>query len=207
MAHLVAAGGPQRVFSGGHLVRITGQLVSPWRQRVGSGGHLVGSTGRLVQGQLRRVAGAAARPDVTPGAEGGSQSLAARQHEATDLVDRFDEALVELERAYDQDLGLSFVNPTFDVDIRRCANNCDFCFVKQNARGMRRSVYIKDDDYRYSFLFGNFVTLTNLTNDLGRQASLTPAIAIDGSGIVHVVFNGRGSSASRRNEPSCCRSC
>jgi putative radical SAM enzyme (TIGR03279 family) len=73
--------------------------------------------------------------------------------------------LVELERAYDQDLGLSFVNPTFDVDIRRCANNCDFCFVKQNARGMRRSLYIKDDDYRYSFLFGNFVTLTNLTAD------------------------------------------
>ena len=72
---------------------------------------------------------------------------------------------VELERAYDQDLGLSFVNPTFDVDIRRCANNCDFCFVKQNARGMRRSLYIKDDDYRYSFLFGNFVTLTNLTGD------------------------------------------
>ena len=72
---------------------------------------------------------------------------------------------VELERSYDQELGISFVNPTFDVDIRRCANNCDFCFVKQNARGMRRSLYVKDDDYRYSFLFGNFVTLTNLTDD------------------------------------------
>ena len=72
---------------------------------------------------------------------------------------------VEIERTYDRDLGLSFVNPTFDVDIRRCANNCEFCFVKQNARGMRRSLYIKDDDYRYSFLFGNFVTLTNLTPD------------------------------------------
>jgi putative radical SAM enzyme (TIGR03279 family) len=72
---------------------------------------------------------------------------------------------IDIERTYDQDLGLSFINPTFDVDIRRCANNCDFCFVKQNARGMRRSLYIKDDDYRYSFLFGNFVTLTNLTAD------------------------------------------
>jgi putative radical SAM enzyme (TIGR03279 family) len=71
--------------------------------------------------------------------------------------------LVEVERGYGEELGLAFVHPTFDLEIRRCANNCDFCFVKQNARGMRRSLYIKDDDYRYSFLFGNFVTLTNLT--------------------------------------------
>lgn len=73
--------------------------------------------------------------------------------------------LIQVERDYDQELGLSFAHPTFDVDIRRCANNCDFCFVKQNAPGMRRSLYVKDDDYRYSFLFGNFVTLTNLTGD------------------------------------------
>jgi putative radical SAM enzyme (TIGR03279 family) len=72
---------------------------------------------------------------------------------------------IEAERDYGEEIGLSFVHPTFDVDIRRCANNCDFCFVKQNARGMRRTLYIKDDDYRYSFLFGNFVTLTNLTDD------------------------------------------
>jgi putative radical SAM enzyme (TIGR03279 family) len=71
----------------------------------------------------------------------------------------------EIERDYDRELGLSFVDPTFDVDIRRCANNCEFCFVKQNPRGMRRSLYVKDDDYRYSFLFGNFVTLTNLVED------------------------------------------
>jgi putative radical SAM enzyme (TIGR03279 family) len=68
-------------------------------------------------------------------------------------------------REYDQELGLSFVNPTFDVDIRRCANNCDFCFVKQNPPGLRKSLYVKDDDYRYSFLFGNFVTLSNLTDE------------------------------------------
>jgi putative radical SAM enzyme (TIGR03279 family) len=72
---------------------------------------------------------------------------------------------IETERSYDQRLGLSFANPTFDTSIRHCANNCDFCFVKQNAPGMRKSLYIKDDDYRYSFLFGNFVTLTNLTAD------------------------------------------
>ena len=73
--------------------------------------------------------------------------------------------LFEAEREYGQDLGLSFAHLTFDVDIRRCANNCDFCFVKQNAPGMRRSLYVKDDDYRYSFLSGSFVTLTNLTGD------------------------------------------
>jgi putative radical SAM enzyme (TIGR03279 family) len=73
--------------------------------------------------------------------------------------------LIEVERGYTEPFGLSFVNPTFDVDVRRCANNCEFCFVKQNAPGMRRSLYVKDDDYRYSFLFGNFVTLTNLTDE------------------------------------------
>jgi putative radical SAM enzyme (TIGR03279 family) len=115
------------------------------------------------------------------GLEPGDELLAINDHPLRDIIDvQFygaEEVLVlsgardgeqwrvELERAYDQDLGLSFVNPTFDVDIRRCANNCDFCFVKQNARGMRPSLYIKDDDYRYSFLFGNFVTLTNLTAD------------------------------------------
>lgn len=76
-----------------------------------------------------------------------------------------EEWLVGGERDYGEELGLSFVHPTFDVDIRRCANNCDFCFVKQNARGMRKSLYIKDDDYRYSFLFGHFVTLTNLGDE------------------------------------------
>ncbi len=68
-------------------------------------------------------------------------------------------------RGYDDELGLSFASLTFDVDVRRCANNCDFCFVKQNPRGMRRSLYVKDDDYRYSFLHGSFVTLTNLREE------------------------------------------
>jgi putative radical SAM enzyme (TIGR03279 family) len=61
-----------------------------------------------------------------------------------------------------QALGLEFEHPTFDIDIRRCNNLCPFCFVLQTAPRMRRTLYIKDDDYRYSFLFGHFVTLTNL---------------------------------------------
>jgi putative radical SAM enzyme (TIGR03279 family) len=111
----------------------------------------------------------------------GEQLVAINDHHLRDIIDvqfysaeetlellvarHGEERLIEVERGYDEPLGLSFTNPTFDVDIRRCANNCEFCFVKQNARGMRRSLYIKDDDYRYSFLFGNFVTLTNLTDD------------------------------------------
>jgi putative radical SAM enzyme (TIGR03279 family) len=82
------------------------------------------------------------------------------------LVERNGQQLIiHVQRDYNDELGISFENPTFDVDIRRCNNNCDFCFVKQNARGMRRSLYVKDDDYRYSFLFGNFVTLGNLRKE------------------------------------------
>jgi putative radical SAM enzyme (TIGR03279 family) len=69
------------------------------------------------------------------------------------------------ERAFGQALGIEFEHPTFDIDIRRCNNLCPFCFVLQNAPRMRRTLYIKDDDYRYSFLFGHFVTLTNLSDE------------------------------------------
>jgi putative radical SAM enzyme (TIGR03279 family) len=65
-------------------------------------------------------------------------------------------------RNYNQSLGIEFEHPTFDIDIRRCNNLCSFCFVLQMPNRMRRALYIKDDDYRYSFLHGHFVTLTNL---------------------------------------------
>ncbi len=67
-------------------------------------------------------------------------------------------------RQYNQSLGLDFSHPTFDTDIRRCNNLCEFCFVLQMAPKFRRTLYIKDDDYRYSFLFGHYVTLTNLSD-------------------------------------------
>ncbi|HRE26558.1 MAG TPA: DUF512 domain-containing protein, partial [Anaerolineales bacterium] len=67
-------------------------------------------------------------------------------------------------REDNQPLGITFVHPTFDIDIRRCNNLCPFCFVLQTAPRMRRTLYIKDDDYRYSFLYGHFVTLTNLSD-------------------------------------------
>jgi putative radical SAM enzyme (TIGR03279 family) len=107
----------------------------------------------------------------------GDVILAVNGHPLRDVIDfRFYSAEDEIElrvrrngqeftltglRAYGQPVGVEFVHPTFDVDIRRCNNKCAFCFVAQSPRGMRRTVYIKDDDYRYSFLFGHFVTLTN----------------------------------------------
>ncbi|MCL4509271.1 MAG: DUF512 domain-containing protein [Chloroflexi bacterium] len=68
---------------------------------------------------------------------------------------------VVLADAADGDLGVEFCDALF-TSIRRCANDCDFCFVDMNPSGLRSSLYIRDDDYRLSFLFGDFITLTNL---------------------------------------------
>jgi putative radical SAM enzyme (TIGR03279 family) len=72
-------------------------------------------------------------------------------------------------RTEGQPLGIEFTHPTFDIDIRRCNNLCPFCFVLQTAPRMRRTLYIKDDDYRYSFLYGHYVTLTNLSEHDWRR--------------------------------------
>jgi putative radical SAM enzyme (TIGR03279 family) len=63
-----------------------------------------------------------------------------------------------------QEPGLEFSEVLFD-GIKLCANKCEFCYVHQMPRGFRKSLYIMDDDYRLSFLYGSFVTLTNLTED------------------------------------------
>ncbi len=65
-------------------------------------------------------------------------------------------------RDYGEELGLEFETPLFD-GIRTCRNRCEFCFVAQMPPGLRKSLYLRDDDYRLSFLTGSFVTLTNLT--------------------------------------------
>ncbi len=63
-----------------------------------------------------------------------------------------------------EDPGLEFDDVIFD-GIRLCANKCDFCYIHQMPKGMRKSLYIMDDDYRTSFLYGSFVTLTNLSEE------------------------------------------
>jgi putative radical SAM enzyme (TIGR03279 family) len=69
---------------------------------------------------------------------------------------------LEIEKDADEDLGLSFVQPLMSAK-RACRNKCIFCFVDQQPRGLRPSLYFKDDDARLSFLHGNYVTLTNLS--------------------------------------------
>ncbi|PKM80135.1 MAG: DUF512 domain-containing protein [Firmicutes bacterium HGW-Firmicutes-14] len=67
----------------------------------------------------------------------------------------------DIQKDYDQDLGLLFAGDTFD-GMHSCVNKCIFCFVDQMPADMRESLYVKDDDYRLSFLHGNFITLTNI---------------------------------------------
>jgi NifB/MoaA-like Fe-S oxidoreductase len=69
---------------------------------------------------------------------------------------------VELEKDLDEGLGLGFTEALFD-GLRQCNNHCPFCFIDQQPPGRRRSLYLKDDDYRLSFLYGSYLTLTNLT--------------------------------------------
>jgi putative radical SAM enzyme (TIGR03279 family) len=64
----------------------------------------------------------------------------------------------DIERPEGLPMGVTLEPPR----IRRCANHCDFCFVDGNPQGMRQALYIRDDDYRLSFRYGNFATLTNL---------------------------------------------
>jgi NifB/MoaA-like Fe-S oxidoreductase len=72
-----------------------------------------------------------------------------------------DELLIDVEKDPDDELGIEFVEPLFDR-LRTCNNKCPFCFLTQMPKGLRKSLYLKDDDYRLGFLYGNFVTFTNL---------------------------------------------
>lgn len=71
---------------------------------------------------------------------------------------------IEIEKDFDDDLGLEFDGIIFD-HMKACSNRCLFCFVDQLPRNMRKTLYVKDDDYRYSFMYGNFITLTNLSEE------------------------------------------
>ena len=108
--------------------------------------------------------------------EAGDRLLAINGHQLRDLIDYSyytsgtDELLLEIartdgeawelevEREPGEPLGLTFAPP----EPARCRNNCIFCFVHQLPRGLRKPLYVKDEDYRLSFLNGNYVTLANL---------------------------------------------
>jgi len=127
------------------------------------------------------------------GFEAGDRLVAINGQRPRDLIDyRFlcaDEVLdlevldakgkthhIEIEKDYDDDLGLEFATALFDGLIQ-CNNRCPFCFIDQQPPGKRDSLYLKDDDYRLSFLYGSYLTLTNLTQrewDRIEQMRLSP---------------------------------
>jgi len=83
---------------------------------------------------------------------------------------------LEIDKEYDEDLGLEFETALFDGLIQ-CNNRCPFCFIDQQPPGKRETLYLKDDDYRLSFLYGSYLTLTNLTQkewDRIEQMRLSP---------------------------------
>ena len=108
----------------------------------------------------------------------GDEVLCFDGHEAVDVLDYLfydqrefftltvrqtngDVSDCEIEKDDSESLGLTFFDD--NLQIKTCHNNCAFCFIDQMPKGMRDTLYVKDDDYRQSFLCGNFVTLTNLT--------------------------------------------
>ena len=90
-------------------------------------------------------------------------SFAMADEEIDLLVEHADgeREIISFEKDMDEELGVEFESAVFD-GIRNCANHCYFCFVDMIAPNMRQSLSIKDDDYRLSFLYGNFVTMTNM---------------------------------------------
>ena len=112
------------------------------------------------------------------GIRSGDTLLAINQNEIEDVLDyRFylteqlvvltllrekEEYTVSIRKGQYDDIGLSFETPLMDKK-HSCTNACVFCFIDQNPEGMRESVYFKDDDSRLSFLHGNYITLTNMT--------------------------------------------
>src|SRR6266567_5060414 len=132
----------------------------------------------------RVVAEAPGSPAASTGIQPGDEVLALNGEAVRDVIRyqlQADEPVVELEvrrggleqlavveKPAGAPLGLELDSPVFDR-VQTCDNHCPFCFIHQLPKGMRRSLYLKDDDYRLSFLYGNFTTLTRFTEaDLER---------------------------------------
>ncbi|MGF1492453.1 MAG: TIGR03279 family radical SAM protein [Microcoleaceae cyanobacterium] len=135
------------------------------------------STASIQPAQISRVLPDSIGSEI--GCEPGDAIVSINQQRPRDLIDyQFlcaDEVLeleivdaagqihqLEIEKEYDDDLGLEFETALFDGLIQ-CNNRCPFCFIDQQPPGKRDTLYLKDDDYRLSFLYGSYLTLTNLT--------------------------------------------
>lgn len=131
-----------------------------------------------VSGRVQHVAIGSLAEEI--GIEPGDRIVKVNGHPLRDILDfqfyASDEEVIleierggelhqcEVERDFEEPWGITFADPTND-GIHVCENACPFCFIKQIPKGMRRSLYVMDDDYRYSMLHGSFVTLTNLTEE------------------------------------------
>lgn len=142
------------------------------------------SSKKIIQNIIAAVdpEGIGAELGVTP----GDRLVSINGHEVKDIIDYLfltaeeyieveiqkpdgDVWLLEVDKEYDEKLGIEFENPILD-DARHCRNDCVFCFIDQMPPGMRETLYFKDDDSRLSFLQGNFITLTNVSEaDLDRM--------------------------------------
>ncbi len=136
---------------------------------------------------------AAASPAARAGLALGDEILSIDGHEPRDVIDfqRLTDAddigvlvrragaplprLVRVGKGAGEPLGVEVSSAVFDR-IRTCDNHCAFCFIYQLPKGMRRSLYLKDDDYRLSFLYGNFTTLTRFT-ELDAERILTERLS------------------------------
>jgi len=114
--------------------------------------------------------------DLTKGLQAGDRILSINGHPITDIIDYYfytsdtpltieflkpDNTILNLKMKNTDRLGISF----HPLQFHSCGNNCIFCFVDQNPPGLRKTLYEKDEDYRLSFLYGNYVTLTNTTRE------------------------------------------
>jgi putative radical SAM enzyme (TIGR03279 family) len=100
--------------------------------------------------------------------ERGSEVLGIRLERDITLEQDGTSASVSVRRRRGADLGVELEAPR-PAEIATCANKCVFCFIHQLPKGMRRSLYVKDDDYRLSFLHGNYITLTDLEEPALRR--------------------------------------
>ncbi len=163
----------------------------------------------------------AASPAARAGLAVGDELLSLNGHEPRDVIDfqRLSDAgdlsvlvrragaplprLVRVDKQLGESLGVEVSSAVFDR-IRTCDNHCAFCFIYQLPKGMRRSLYLKDDDYRLSFLYGNFTTLTRFT-ELDAERILTERLgplfvsihATDPELRAHMLRNPKGATSLR----------
>src|ERR1039458_10004385 len=113
------------------------------------------------------------------------------------------ERRIRVDKDVGEPLGLEVSTAVFDR-VRTCDNHCAFCFIYQLPKGMRKSLYLKDDDYRLSFLYGNFTTLTRFT-ELDAERVITERLgplfvsihSTDPELRAHMLRNERGATSLR----------